>query len=469
MSTVPDDGFSYNRSMAAPPGDDLFGLLGAEMLRIQQLTGIAPVEPENPVYPQHHTPRIEQAQRQLTALGYRASVDLEATVRKFEVEAGLPPLGRLHQRVWDALQELGSDEAPVHPEKWRTSTGWKPAMRRAIRTKSQRLGLASPVPLMFSDSDSDEPPSPEESRIELHEFSLYTHRNQANEDDLVRALLDTPERSHSEELALLGVDPKLDDDGEDTVDADTDMPLSFGLLDRIRSLKQLFHSVIQKPIYRCPPTPEHDARLLPQLANLFENKTSNLEGRWQAFVGRSADVWQHLERSRGWLHGSVECLEDVGDDLEHGLSRLIGKGGGIIGRVGRYGHAAITNLFRVTYHQLAGVFADIHNATAFVVDTLKTGAGLPHPYIDFRRRYGQLTCFVDSQFSAFDTPSFVADSRTRNQRFELACEVVGTVLNIFVKAGFGVLTAGPAIVALTRAAPKILELTRELRALKPPR
>ncbi len=441
---------------------DLLERLAGEMLRIQKLTGIAPTQPEQPVYPQFHAPRLEEAKRQLKSLGYRVRENVREGIFEFEAEAGLPRLGNLTHRVWNALQELRDDDTPVEPTRWRAGPKrWKAPIRRAIRARTQEIGVGAP--LSFADNDDDEAPPDEEASFELEAFSVYLQR-ELPEPVLVQTLLSRealPAARDDDELAFLGLEGQPDEDDEGGED-ELEGPLVFGLVDRVRSLKQLFSSVIHRPEYRKPPAPESDEGLLPQLADLLERRVDGFEDRWSSFVDRPTHVWQHLGRARSWLHGATSVLDEAGDKLESGLADLIGRGAERIKRVGRYGRAAFTNMFRVLYHNLVRLFEDVHTAMAFLVND-RPGAKFPN--VRFVRRPSGLIAVVGRDTNHVAIQKFIDVSTIKNRMWLLACEALGYVLQIFLKSGFGVLAAGPAILKLARLAPQVLGLMREFSSL----
>jgi len=426
------------------------------------LTGISPNEPENPVYPQHHGPRLAQARRQLQALGYDIREGLRDGLEHFEIEASLPPLGSLRKTAWTALQELRDTDTPLDPTRWRTrNKTWRPAIRRAIRVRSEELGLVPPRPVFFSDAELE---APDDAEIEqtLQEIA-DTSKSTLPAMQLVAHLfnenpVDDPE---TQQLVRLGVDTSASDEpsGEPSV------PLAFGLEDVEERLKQLFTSCLAIPELRRPPTTEEHDAFLPELANFLDRGTQDVNELWARFSAKSQLVWPGHNRACRWLQGSKSWLHEACQDIESGLLELVDTSNRNLRQLGAYGQAVYTNVFRVVYHSLCEVFERVHDAHLFLIQTLVSGSSESEAPVQLLRNSRRLVAVVDGAASSDDIHAFVRRNRGRNRMFELACELVGCLLGALVRGGFGTMTAGVALVGLTRVAPRVLSLGREFAAL----
>jgi len=331
-------------------------------------------------------------------------------------------------------------------------------MRRAIRARSEEIGLRPPSPLFFSDGDTE---TPDDSEVEQTLEELARTTNSAlPATALVEGLLKDHPADTSTELARLGIDTSVSSETSD----DATVPLAFGLEDVEERLKQLFTACIHKPELRQPPTPEEHDGVLPELANFLDRTSQDVAQLWTNFSAKPQLVWSDQNRASTWIKGAKVWLQQAGQTMDSGLRELVETSWDNLGRLGQYGQAVYTNVFRVIYHSLCELFERVHDAHALVAQTLAS-AGSGDAKIRFIRRPRRLVAVIDATASGEDVHEFVCRNHRRNQMFDLACELLGCLLGTLVRCGFGTMTSRVALVGLTRVAPRILHLGREFAAL----
>jgi hypothetical protein len=393
---------------ASAAGDPLADL-GDALLRAQEVTGIAPTEPAEPVYRQAFGPRRAEALRRLEALGYRG--DARTKIAQFKAEAALDR-GRapfaIDEPTWGALEELRGLEATIEPARWRDDDGrWLPAMRRAIAVRRRELGLDDAGPVAFGlDAESDDDGAPPDLRATDDDLdavaealgadpaddrlltllfdheALFEEAEAATDEPLAFGLDDARPRLHGDlrrrELSLLGLDDDatqadLDEpavDAGEAAEAATDEPLAFGLRDALGSIRQFFRDLVDEPRYRRRPS-AHQLRLHVISVVRLLDRFPDIGARWRSFTADQQTVWQGKRRSGAWLHGAVGWLRERGRGLVDGLVELIEGATRAARKLAGYVTAIFTNLFRVLYHDLARVFAHTHRAASTFVAHLK--------------------------------------------------------------------------------------------------
>lgn len=178
--------------------------LGDDLLRAQVVTGIAPTEPAEPLYPQNFGPRRAIARRRLGNLGYPLDEPDRSLFDRFRVEAGLRATGddRLDDATWSAIDELVSLEADVDASRWRDRQGrWLPAMRRAILARRVALEFGEGALSFSAEAASEEAPSAEEADDELRSLAIALGRPV---DDQLIGLLFDHERLFAAREGLVG-------------------------------------------------------------------------------------------------------------------------------------------------------------------------------------------------------------------------------------------------------------------------
>ncbi|MCA9660391.1 MAG: hypothetical protein KC486_18755 [Myxococcales bacterium] len=477
--------------------------LGDALLRAQEVTGIAPTEPAEPVYRQAFGPRRAEALRRLEALGYRG--DARTKIAQFKAEAAID-LGRapfaIDDPTWDALDELRGLEAKVDPARWRDRDGrWLPAMRRAIAVRRRELALddAGPVAFGLDAEDDGAPPDVRATDDDLDavaealsadaddgqlltllfdQEALFEETEAAANDPLAFGLDDARPRLHGDlrrsELGLLGLDDDeaiadLDDpagDDEEESQRDADEPLAFGLRDTLGSIRQFFRDLVDKPKYRRRPS-AHQLRLyLISVVRLLD-RFPDIGARWRSFTDDQETVWQGKRRSGSWLHGAVGWLRERGRGLVDGLVELIEGAKRAARKLAGYVTAIFTNLFRVLYHDLAKVFEHTHRAASTVVAHLK-GVTIRRDgrmQAALRRHATGAAVVVAPTADADDLQRLDAQVRFEDELFTLSAELLGLVLGITASWILASLSPLAVLSGLGSRAQRIIYVGQRLAAL----
>ena len=501
--------------------------LGDDMKRAQEATGIAPVETSDPMYEQMHGPRLEEARERLRELGYEAdTIDKTQVLTQFRAEAGIKEGAILDDEAWEALEELRGLENTIDPERWRDeSRAWLPAMRRAITTRVDELGLAKkeqpePTPLAFGlepeeEAELEETPhripsqtesrrallsladalsesgtpmsfaDPEEEEDQLiqklfnHEALFAASRPQESETALAFGLPDAPPepsplqgQMDRAEMEMLGIedDDLLSEGLPSTADPDL-TPLAFGLGDDLDEADQLFADLISNPDLRTAPDEDEMSALLPDVVDALSDNVDDVQPHWENFLKSRKAVWKGKKRAGSWLKGAARWFRDKRKSLVEGLKSIFNTGRGFLRKITAKVKATLTNVFRVLYHSLAKVFGFVHTATAafvnFIENFFKRDKG-PKAINKKTSFSGDITLFATHSATAKDIDTYIAKLAKRDRTILIASELLGLTLGITVGWAAGPIGGVKSLVSMVRKAPKLLHLGKELVELWSP-